>query len=380
MRAFGIILILLVVALFIVMDCMGQTKKTNMAFKFYGTPATASAVVQRGTGTITSTDDSVMVDVATAFDTTKTWVVVQARTDSSKMEDMLYTVDIVDTNTFIVKRGDDTGGNFEFTYSVISDPGLTVSRYRGTILDAQDTLAVAISSVTTARTWVYPSYRMDRDIVWDIAYSVSHELESATSIKLRRISAKEDIAYVLQVVSYDSCTVQRGSVSNVGTAVTKDIAVSAVDSAKAFPMISLHSIAAGGSAMNDWAWYATWHNTVGSVDTMRLVRFDNYSYFKVFYEIVQFTDGSVVKPVHFTTTADQVDVTTAAVDTAYASLLGSGPQSRYAALDNGTSNRTYGMWTYRFNGATTSVRMQRYGSSAITSKGKAYVIQWGGYE
>lgn len=341
-----------------------------------GTP---TATVQRGVGSIAASEFLADVDVSD-FDSTHTWIVVQARSDSVNLEDYRYTVDVVDGNTFRVLRGDDLAGLFDFTYSVIEDPGLTVSRYRGTISGAEDTLAVAISSVTTAKTWVYPSYIMDVSAVWDYRCSVSHELESATSIKLRRAGAWNSIPFVLQVVSYDSCTVQRGVVLSPGTGATKDVAITALgDSSKAFAMVSLHSTSAGGAGMNDWAWYPTWYTTgATAVDTMRLVRYDNYSAYRVYYEVVEFTDGSTVTPIHFISNAGLTDVTISAVDTTRASFLGSGPNAIYTAIDNGSNNRPYGMWTYRFNNSTTQVRMQRYGDTGNYSKGKAYVIDWKG--
>jgi hypothetical protein len=159
-----------------------------------------------------------------------TWVSFSVRGGNSNPGDSMVTFTL--TNTSLVFNRQTAGTNtLVISYAVVSSPLLTVQHFSGTVTATPTD--IPITAVNTAQTFVQghaatngSSFTQDEGLRFD--------LTSNTQVRIT-CAATPSTQYNLQVVSSTLFSVQKGSFSfPSGSGTQRNIAISAVDTAKTF--------------------------------------------------------------------------------------------------------------------------------------------------
>lgn len=268
--------------------------------------------------------------------------------------------------TFLRQSTTGTPLNITIEWQVIEyNSGVSVQRGSVTSFTANTDKDVSISSVNTAKTFVFLSTYGTHN--WGVGGDsrFTAQITSSTNLRLReyRTSISSVNTCYYEIVQYDNCTVTQ-YYKAVSSGTSNSIAITSVNMARTILSVTFGSDIAGDASYTTsfvWDCYLSGSTTI----TMNKNASGNNDYFRVF--VIEFTENTVYRySESFSTSDTSKNTTISAVTTSRSFINCTGTIENSSQGINGDALTWGGVMTAAKFNSSTQVNSSRYASKSLS--------------
>lgn len=329
--------------------------------------------VENGSASLASGNSSVDVTLATTLlDTARAFVVCGMQPGSNSPQTGFVTAQIINTTTVRFARNA-TGVTITIEWYVAEfTAGVTVQR--GSTLMTSQTRDVTITAVDTTKAFSIITLRNVGNITNADDFATA-AITSTTNLRLNVVTsngAGSSQTVEWQVIEYDACSVQAGSVAFAAGDLVQTATINAIDLTQSWLILSLSS--ADGTTAN--IGQKLIRGDITNTTTLTFTRASSGQALTVQYFLVEFTDATLVQPivVNFGTGDTQIDSLITAITTSKTFVTAAGLYNRSGSAnytaDDDTSPATF---TLDLTGST-NLRSIRSITGSVAAVLSAFVV------
>lgn len=286
--------------------------------------------VERGTVSLPAATASVTATLSTTLlDTSKALLIFSYQPAAPRSDRGAVRGVITNTTTLTFDRGSATSAPaITIEYQVVEwTAGVTVQR-GSTSMVSVTSVDVTIASVNTAKAFVLLGGEATGLGNWIGSTFVGASLTSGTNLHLERWSQNTsaiDVAW--QVVEYDGCTVQSGSIAALSTEGSKTATVTSVDTTQSWLLMSYANNSSVSTAIGEKLWRGAVTNSTTLTFTREATAASGAAA-TLWWFLVEFTDATTVQRGQLAFTSESSKTATlTAVATSRAVVIGAGNMS-----------------------------------------------------